>query len=682
MSFKLDLGKMKYLKSDGKSTTLQHPLGHTVTLAHSVLSPKNQDALKALATAAQTPLQADEQKHQYGKVIQKAKGGRVACFDEGGRVPAPSQGTGEQDKQARARDIADVSRKGSDKGQMSTATSPSTMFENLKNAWAEGGMLPRYADGTPDRPVEDIGGVQQIIPQQPENSLYSPQTSAKRKEYNDIVASQNQGFPSAEVDPREVAATKHAQFDLDNPSKAPGNFNPDAWNQMENERSKSQQLDANQLANEAMKTAKYNQAAQQAGIPLKPTNDVPSNQDTGNIFGGAQQGQAQIGQPPAQAQPSDMFSTAGYQGATNEMANIGHQQLTQQIAQRQQAMDEYKSHAAKLEEERSNHIQDIKDGYVDPNKYWDSHSKVASGIGMILAGFNPTNRPNAAIEFLHHQLDRSLDAQKANLGAKQSLLQANLHHFQDLHQATLMTQAMLNDTMATQLQSAGLQAKNPLARQAALGASATFAQNAMKFQQELAMRRTMMQLASGAGTAGTQDQAIAMMSAVNPEGAKVYRDAFVPGIGLSKSLTPIPEEVRQQIVSGQKLQNAATDLLNYSKTHTNLNPMSAEYKVGVQKSRILQQMVREGLLGTVFRESEKPLLADFVADNPAGAMKRINSDPKIRTLLESSINQLNTLKQNYNLPTQQQQHQPQESVSKSGRPIISHDGGRTWEYKQ
>jgi len=45
----LDPRQYKYLKSDEKSTTLQHKKGHTVTIAHDVLSPKNQAILKALA---------------------------------------------------------------------------------------------------------------------------------------------------------------------------------------------------------------------------------------------------------------------------------------------------------------------------------------------------------------------------------------------------------------------------------------------------------------------------------------------------------------------------------------------------------------------------------------------------------------------------------------------------------
>jgi len=704
MGFNLDIAKMKFLKSDDKSTTLQHPKGHTVTIAHNVLSPKNREALQALskvATDARTPDQASE----YGKVVKKfAHGGKPTLtpntspqpmyLDEGGKVPVPNQpDAGQQNKQARAEGIA----KGSQQG--TAIPDASTLISRLKNAWAEGGKIEqmrsqhggegnetchacggpihraRYEDGTPNQPVSkldtedvgpevanndafaqqlnDVGGVKGIIPYQPEESPYSRDTAAKRQEYNDIVAGHNAGFFADPQDVSGVGATKRAQFGPN--GEPPQEFDPKAWNQMEHERAQAKEATAAQLAAEAQKNVEYNQAAQQAGVPLKPTDDVPGNQDTNNVVSGAPTQQLQ-GQPQSQgqqAQPADQFSTAGYQGAVNELAHIQRDQLANQIQARQDAMDTYKNSLSELEQERHAHIQDIQKGYVDPNNYWKDHSKVATGIGMILAGFNPTNRPNAAIEFLQHQMNQSLDAQKANLNAKNNLLAANLHHFGDLHQATLMTQAMMNDTLAQQMQQAALNAKNPLAKQAALGASTQLMQNAMLFQRQLAMQRTMMNLANGGGNPETQAQAIAMAKMVSPEYGKTLGEAFVPGVGLSKSLTPIPENVREQIASGQKLQNAAQDLIHYTATHTNINPLSAEYKVGTQKALILQQMVREGLLGTVFRESEKPLLNAFVNENPANAFKHFTSEPKLRTLLESSVNALNATKQTYGLPTAQ-----------------------------
>jgi len=92
--------------------------------------------------------------------------------------------------------------------------------------------------------------------------------------------------------------------------------------------------------------------------------------------------------------------------------------------------------------------------------------------------------------------------------------------------------------------------------------------------------------------------------------------------------------------------------LKYSKTHANLVPGTAEYNHGVTKAMAVQQMVREGMLGTVFRESEKPLLEKFIAENPAGAMKSLSTQPQLKAILESNKMSLDTMKKAYGLPVQ------------------------------
>jgi hypothetical protein len=70
----LNLKGFKHASSTNDSTTLVHPAGHTITLAHKPLSPENRAQLKALAGAAksaQTPMQAQEARSQMkdgGKV--------------------------------------------------------------------------------------------------------------------------------------------------------------------------------------------------------------------------------------------------------------------------------------------------------------------------------------------------------------------------------------------------------------------------------------------------------------------------------------------------------------------------------------------------------------------------------------------------------------------------------------
>lgn len=64
MKSKLDFSKFKHIRSSDNATTLRHPAGHLITIAHAPLSKDNQTVLKALAQSDQTPEQADEARQQ------------------------------------------------------------------------------------------------------------------------------------------------------------------------------------------------------------------------------------------------------------------------------------------------------------------------------------------------------------------------------------------------------------------------------------------------------------------------------------------------------------------------------------------------------------------------------------------------------------------------------------------
>jgi len=56
---------------------------------------------------------------------------------------------------------------------------------------------------------------------------------------------------------------------------------------------------------------------------------------------------------------------------------------------------------------------------------------------------------------LNRQIDRDIDAQKATLGRKESLLSANMRQFGNLHDATQMTKVMQTDIVSNQLKGSG-----------------------------------------------------------------------------------------------------------------------------------------------------------------------------------------------------------------------------------
>lgn len=347
--------------------------------------------------------------------------------------------------------------------------------------------------------------------------------------------------------------------------------------------------------------------------------------------------------------------------AIGDLGKAQQQIIDRQVQAQQLAQSTYQQKYAELDNERKNFIDDINAQHIDPEKYWTgdpktgmgSHSKIMAGIGMILAGFNPTNSPNAAINFINKQMDMNLEAQKQNLNSKHNLLAANMKQFGNLKDATDMTRLMQADMVKNQLMSAAATAQTPLAKAAALKSAGQLEMQYAPLQQQFAMRSAMMHLSNGTNGDPTDtraaEQMISMARMTNPEMAKEMEGRLVPGVGMAK--IPVPEKVRDEIISHQKLNTSVKDLQEFVKSHTTMNPMSKDYQVGAQKALDLQQALREAKLGGVFKEAEQGLLDKYVDLNPAGFMKAYNTEPKLRNILHS--NQLNTniIKRNYGLPT-------------------------------
>lgn len=95
---------------------------------------------------------------------------------------------------------------------------------------------------------------------------------------------------------------------------------------------------------------------------------------------------------------------------------------------------------------------DISEEKVDPEKYWENHSKVAAAIGLALSSFGGTGE--AAMNFLNNQINRSVDAQKSNIANKKSLLAANMKIYGDKSAAEDATRAAGAAAIAHQIQAA------------------------------------------------------------------------------------------------------------------------------------------------------------------------------------------------------------------------------------
>lgn len=166
--------------------------------------------------------------------------------------------------------------------------------------------------------------------------------------------------------------------------------------------------------------------------------------------------------PKAGATQGDKLLSA-FDKQTQEQAKILQDSQEEQKALIKDAADTYQA----TKDEYAHFIHDVQNQHIDPDHLWNSKSdagRAATIIGIMLAGFSPTANPNAAVQELDKAIDRDIDAQKAELGKKNSLLSANMQHFKDLGQAIEMTRAMQAGAVSEKMKAAAAKAGDPVAK--------------------------------------------------------------------------------------------------------------------------------------------------------------------------------------------------------------------------
>lgn len=481
--FPSDFKKFQHVSNDKDTVTLRHPAGHQIIIARNAIKGDLRKQLDALC--------------EGGKVEKKSGGGLIEEASRkgylGGQRKVTQDISDERSSRAEKQTVDTTSgdvRTDDQKSKAAAYDKTGVLPDYVPQKKAEGGRV-KLAYGTPETTVEELakGQTPSGVYSDPFESFPKEPTDQERlsQRYNGILTAPSSPF---------AAGKGEAPADTDQMvgpnGETPKSVNTDALNQAIEDRSneasakqiteqqqmeaaQSQQNAQNQLAVGANSPTQVNPAdiaLQQAQGLAGPANYNPSvNVNTS---------QADINDPLARAQTGYNRQLQSYTDTANAQTNQAKENaeyLKANVEASQAAKEAYTRHAEELGQERQSLIKDIQDGQIDPEKFWNNHSRIATGIGMILSGFNPTNMPNAGLDYLNKQMDMNLDAQKANLASKRSLLTANLEQFRNLKDATEMTRIQQNDIIAHQLQAAANNATSPLAKAAAMEASGKLMQD-------------------------------------------------------------------------------------------------------------------------------------------------------------------------------------------------------------
>jgi hypothetical protein len=593
MSF--DIKKFKHVSSDDKSTTLQHPDGHKIIVAHAALSKPMRTQLEALRPVAKEAETAGQK--------MEAKAGQVKMAGGGEAMMTPN----------------------------------------------------------PD--------IQQPQPQpQPQQTQEDPELMAKRSEYNNLMSS---------YIPPQAAGSTAQEREFGPGGESPKYFDPNTWKAAEGQYQSKVEHSKDKAAEQRAAAIELNKTRQAAGLPPVA---VPGGADEAQNIDMSQQAAQAPQQPQGQPAPAadmklpdsvgeDMLMGGMNQaigGINQEAAATGAlgeqraQVLDQRIQQQQDAQTAFKNQYDELEKERQAHISDIQNGYIDPNKYWTgdangngSHSKILTGIGMILAGFNPTSNPNAAVNFLKFQMEQNLQAQSRNLESKNNLLNANLKQFGNLRDATEMTRLMQNDTLAHQLDMAAAKAATPLAAARAQQMAGQLRLQTAPQAQQFAMRRAMISMANGmqGHDPGTVDHMLAYMRVMNPEMAKEMESRYVPGVGMAS--VPLSNDIRTEILGKQEFDTLARKYLKFAQQHSgSFSP--AEIAQGRAMATSLANAYRNATHGGVYKEGEQEMINTVIPSDPTRFFNSLRTNPKIKELITENAMNSNLLKKQYGLPAAQE----------------------------
>lgn len=506
----LDLSKVKKMASDKDTTTFKHEDGHEIKVAHNALTPKMRSQLASLPEIAKE--KAKETKRQLKEKAPELK------MAEGGQTPKPSPSKGPYIDPNKAKQIEDSANE--------SGWQPGRWKKNLKEGLglAKGGQIESGAAASGFE-APHMEGNNKAIERLDQRTAYADGGIASQKElYSD---ENNPKLAQSKKEPveRKLFASggesedqKPITINVGQPPQIPNNPdlinpNPGSGSNSSNPRQMSpEQVAASgqqvpgmmeKIGNAILPTQSqgYQSSAPQMP-PVDTAPDAPSQpvqpiQEESQTPDPLLQAQEQAANTMAGAAGEQIAGIAGEAAARGKMGKQQADAEAKHIEDQQSNAANYQDQFKRLQDERDNLLHDFQNEHIDPEHYMANRStgqKVSSAIGLILGGIGAglTGGPNPAMEMLKLHINNDIEAQKANLGKKQSLLSENLKQFGNLRDATDMTRLMSGDIVAHQLQMAAQKAQSPIEASRAMQAIAQIKAGLAPVQQQLAMRQALM----------------------------------------------------------------------------------------------------------------------------------------------------------------------------------------------
>ena len=716
----IDPKKYKYLSSDDKSTTLQHTNGHTLRIMHNVLAPKNQEILKALSKTSQ-----DEPKKM-------ADGGDTSDDTGYSKTMTP------QEQQESNSDYAKAQGNAWDKVHGTTPQSQQAPTLDPRTWWANGGKVsdsqPKMnrtnnIQGTTPEPgytkMADGGTVDAGLP------CLNPNCKSQGKPHPNCRC-----YSGGEAYARggEVSKLRYCAHGMPHkhdcmyakggpvPQMSPGSTMAANVPRMKDggDVHKVQGGSYEDLPpddSQSAQTPDNSQDDSQPNMSL-PQDDSQQNMSTGKATPPEPSQQTQAAATPDQSQTSPQGANSTPQTQQNPESQLSPQ-AQRLLAQASSPEALAKGVGDNLMDEGRNWSMDISNGHIQPKTYRDlfNHAdgtlgKIGSLFSMLLsgAGSGLAHQPNVLIGMMDKVIDNDLKAQESSATNRQNYIKMAQQHA--LNNASILaTKAGVKLTeaqTAAALQDTKFKTKMYMQRSAVadlydkvnampegapkqqgLAALAMLSGKLDNENSDMASKIGAAKALAVFGDAGSsqsnEDAYQRQQFMLRRGGQKDWADQndkqHVPGVGNFSQ--PVDEKSREVILGHQKLDAGIQNLYSKIDKYATLNHLSPAYIQGQEEVRKLQADLREGLLGTVYREGEQPLLDQLISMPPAKVLD-YRTKAQLQSLKQINDRDFNVLKKQHgylgpgpgNLPSPNTAAQPASQNSLEGKTASDAKGNK------
>lgn len=302
----------------------------------------------------------------------------------------------------------------------------------------------------------------------------------------------------------------------------------------------------------------------------------------------------------------------------------------------QKATDEYTAR----EKEIGSLREDIKNGHISPTQYLDNMStagKIKTAIGLLIGGIGQSynGRENPVAKFLDQQIDRNIDAQKADLGKKNNLLGALLAQEKNLFGATEMFRAVQLDQYAVQLEEQTNRFADPIVKAKAQQKVGDLLKQKAEAMKNAATSRLMM---GDGGGANSTESTLNFLRMFNPEKAKDLQSRYIPGVGVAQR--PVPDAELNVIVARQDLDHKLGELENFVKQHGgSIDPEVVNR--GKAMALDTQDAFRSAKGLGAFREGEAGFVNSIINEDPAKLFGNFRTLPGYKQIRKGNRDFLN-----------------------------------------